>query len=156
MPRAPAGPDIAAAARRLLASGAVGDASLRGATTGDALPVVAPGGAQHSWFVPFTTAGKLAAFAQLKPDGELLRFSTFQRRPGDLAGCPEAADWLDTDRIRARALTLARGSERAGDPLLSFDRNPDRLAWSVPLTGGAGTRHVWVAGAAVYEAAPAG
>lgn len=152
MPRAPDADGIGAVARRLLASGAVGDDSLRGAETGQALPVLAPGGAQHSWFVPFTLGAKLVAFAQLLPDGELLRFSSFQRRPADLASCPEAADWLDPARIRAQALTAARPGEVAGDPVLSYVRSPEQIAWSVPLRRAGASRHVWVAGAEVFAA----
>jgi len=145
-------------ARQLLAEGSVGDAPLRrSATVRRALPVFAPGGGLHSWFVPVTVGDRLAAVLQLLPDRTLMRFSSFQRRPGELAGCPAAADWLDTGRIRARAEAQRRGNETAGEPFLTYDRTPDRIVWSVPLTRADGeVRHIYVAGEAVYAPPPGG
>jgi hypothetical protein len=139
---------MGAVARRLLASGAVGDASLRDARVGAALPVAGARGEVHSWFVPLVLGESLAAFVQLLPDGTLMRFSTFARRPA-------AAEWLEPARIRERAENAARAGETAGDPVLTFDRSPDRLVWAVPLTTGEGvSRRVFVAGESVYEPTP--
>jgi hypothetical protein len=149
---------IGQAARRLLAAGSVGDELLRrSATVLHPVPVLEPGGGLRSWFVPLAVGEVLAAFFQFMPDGTLMRFSSFQRRPGELAGCPAAADWLDAGRIQARAETLLRPGESAGDPFLSFDRSPDRLVWAVPVArSGAETRFVYVAGESVYEPPPGG
>lgn len=142
---------IGVAASRLFDSGAVGDAQLRIAgRVGRALPVLAPGGAVHSWFVPITVGEMLAAFLQLLPDGTLMRFSSFQTRP-------EAADWLDAARIRRRAQAECRAGEIAGEPLLTYDRSPDRLVWSVPLIDSrGGTRLVHIAGTQVFAPPPSG
>ena len=55
-------------------------------------------------------------------------------------------------------MVLSRARERSGadlefgQPFLSFDMNPDRIAWVVPATGPDGTgRRVFVAGEAVFE-----
>ena len=149
---------IGVAASRLFASGAVGDAQLRAtARVGLALPVLTPDGTLNSWFVPLTVGEILAAFMQILPDGTLMRFSSFQRRAGDLEGCPASADWLDTARIAQRAQAERRAHERAGEPFLTFDRNPDRLVWSVPFTDAGGvTRHVHVVGTSVYAPTQSG
>ena len=148
---------IGVAASQLLSSGAVGDPQLRfAARVGMALPVMRPDGAQHSWFVPLTVGDRLAAFLQILIDGTLMRFSSFQRRPGDLGSCPLAADWVDARHIRRHAQAQRPGSQ-AGEPVLTFDGNPDRLAWSVPLKNAKGeTREVFVAGDTVYEPARGG
>jgi len=149
---------IGQAARHLLAAGSVGDDLLRrSATVLHPVPVLEPSGGLRSWFVPLTVGEVLAAFFQFLPDGTLMRFSSFQRRPGELAGCPAAADWLDAGRIQARAEALRRPGETAGDPFLSYDRSPDRLVWAVPMVrAGAAQRHVYVAGETVYEPPPEG
>jgi len=149
---------ITRAARQLLAAGSVGDEPLRrSATVVRALVVQAPGGELHSWFVPVMVGDRLAAFFQFLPDGTLMRFSSFQRRSGDLDGCPAVRDWLDTDRIRERAAAEGRTDEKAGEPFLTYDRTPDRLVWAVPLIHARGdVRLVLVAGGTVYAPPPEG
>ena len=146
---------IGVAAAQLLASGAVGDPQLRvAARVGAALPVMQPDGTQHSWFVPLTVGENLVAFMQILVDGTFMRFSSFQRRPGDLGGCPRAADWLDAANIRRRAQAQRVGAQ-AGEPVLTFDKVPDRIVWSVPLTDARGkTRPIYVAGTTIYEPTP--
>jgi hypothetical protein len=157
-PNAGGAAGIARIARELLREGGVGDALLRrSATVLPALSVRAPGGRLHSFFVPVTVGDRLAAFFQFLPDGTLMRFSSFQRRPGELTGCPVAADWLELDRIQARAGDQRRRGETTREPFLTYDRTPDRLVWAVPLTQpGGDVRYVYVAGEAVYEPPPAG
>jgi hypothetical protein len=149
---------IAQVARQLLTAGSVGDESLRrSATVLPALPVLAPDGTLHSWFVPITVSDRLAAFFQFLPDGTLMRFSSFQRRPGDFTDCPLAADWLDLTRIKARAEVQRRMDETASEPFLTYDRSPDRLVWAVPLIQAGGeVRHVYVVGETVYVPPPEG
>jgi hypothetical protein len=149
---------IGEAARQLLASGGVGDDLLRrSATVLRPLPVRAPAGGLHSWFVPVSVGDLLAASFQFLPDGTLMRFSSFQRRPGEFAGCPAAADWLDSDRIQARAVVQRRTNEGTGEPFLTYDRTPDRLVWAVPLTNPRGeVRLIFVAGESVYAPPPEG
>lgn len=144
--------EISQAARQLLASGGVGDEPLRrSATVVRALPVLAAGGGLHSWYVPVTVGDRLAAFIQFLPDGTLMRFSSFHRRPGEFDGCPAAADWLDRDRIQARAAVQRRTDETIGEPFLTYDRTPDRLVWAVPLAHVHGDiRLLYVVGDTVY------
>ena len=142
---------IRAAARRLVASGAVGDdRARRPGAVGTPVPVRAPSGELNSWFVPVAADGdRLAAFLQLLPDGTLMRFSSF-------AAPPPAADWLDARTILRRARAGQRPGETPGRPFLTYDRNPDRLAWGVIFTDASGAeRLVFVAGDTVYSP-PAG
>ena len=152
MARGPDADRIGDAARRLLESGAVGDDELRAsAKMGVPLLVVTPAGKGHSWFVPFVVGESLAAFLQLLSDGTFMRFSSFQRGPGRLEGLPMASDWLDVSVIRERASTLARPGEHVATPVLTFDRDPSRLVWSVTLTTADGaSRAVFVAGATAF------
>lgn len=142
-------------AQQLLASGDVGDESLRlSGAVGVALAVVAPDGTHRSWFVPVTVDDRLAAFMQLGIDGQLMRFSSFQRagqRAENYSDCPPAADWLDRKRIQARAAAKRRADETVGEPFLSYDHSPERLAWAVPMESRRGRRVILVAGDAVYE-----
>lgn len=149
---------ISQVARQLLESGSIGDEPMRhSAIVLIPLPVLAPGGALHSWFVPITVGDRLVAFFQFLPDGTLMRFSSFHRRPGEFADCPVAADWLDQCRIQARAEIQCQKNETSGEPFLTYDRTPDRLVWAVPLTRAGGeVRHIYVAGETVYAPTPEG
>jgi hypothetical protein len=144
-----------ARAEDLLRSRTIGDAPVNASGRVESpVAVLTPSGQLHSWFVPVTVGDRLAGFVQFMPDGAFMRFSSFQRRAGDLAGCPVAADWLDSNRIKGRAEALRRPDETSGDPFLTYDKVPDRLAWAVPLTGADGTaRLVYVVGETVYESA---
>jgi hypothetical protein len=146
------------AAQQLLASGSAGDELLRkSGTIPGAFPVRATGGQIHSWFVPVTVNDRLAGFFQFMRDGTLMSFSSFQRRPGDLSGCPPAEDWLDASRIRSRAESQLAADETTAEPFLTYDRSPDRLVWAVPLVNKAGqTRIVYVVGETVYLPPPGG
>ena len=140
-------------ARRWFDGGPVGDAWLRAhAELAVPIPVTEADDRLHGWFVAVIVADRLAAFMQLRADGAPLRFASFQRRSGDVADCPPAADWLDTAQIARRAAHAARPGEFAGPPRLSYDGAPDRLAWRVPLQSADGSvRELMVAGAAVFE-----
>lgn len=143
---------IAKIARQLLQSGTIGEDSVRRrGKLGAPIPVLAPTGEQHSWFAPVILNDRLVAFLQFKLDGTLLRFSSFQRRPGDFESAPLASDWLDPKRIRKRAAAHKKKNEALGEPFLTYDRTPDRLVWTVPLTDASGaTKLLYVAGDTVY------
>lgn len=129
--------------------GPQGDPSLR---VGEPLVVSHPDGSQHSWFVPLLIGVKLAGFAQLLPSLTPLGVSSFRRDPGDYDSCPDAAEWIDANRIRARAASMARRGEQLSEPLLTFDQHPSRIAWRVLATPPAGPpRILFVAGTTVYE-----
>jgi hypothetical protein len=119
------------------------------------IAVQAPDGRLHSWFVPVTIGSQLAGFFQFLPDGTFMRYSSFQRRAADLAGCPASEDWLDPERIQARAEVQRQPDETSSKPFLTYDRTPHRLVWAVPLTNARGeVRLVYVAGATVYLPSP--
>lgn len=150
------GEDVRRRAVELLESGSLGDAALRSsATVLDPTPVVEPsGGELHSWFVPFAVGERLAGFAELRPDLELVRYSGFE--PGETAELPALAAWTDPDAIRRRAATVAAPGETLGEPVLTYDGVPSRLAWRVTATDAAGReRALFVAGDHAY-AQPSG
>jgi hypothetical protein len=117
--------DIRAAAEKLRRQVVTDPAALR-ATIEDPIPVQAPTGELDSWFVALTADDELLGFFQLEPDLTLHRYSTFDRPP-------LAADWLDRGAIRERARTAAEDGDRLGEPVLSYLRSRDRLAWRVPI-----------------------
>jgi hypothetical protein len=60
------------------------------------------------------------------------------------------------DAMGLRRPTRHHPGETAGEPVLSHDRAPSRLAWAVSLTAPDGaTRNLHVAGRVVWEAPPA-
>ena len=127
----------------LLESGLIGDAA---ALALEPIAVVDPAGGLHSWFVPVRSGESLTGFAELQPDLELVRYSSFPRPVSP-------ADWIDPDTIRGRAARIARPDETLGQPVLTYDRAPSRLAWAVPATDPSGrSRTLYVAGGYAYEA----
>jgi hypothetical protein len=146
-------------ARRYLDSGSFGDEQIRrSATIAAPLLVVGPHREPHSWLVGLTQEDRLVALFQFLLDGTVMRYSTFQRRPGELTHSPPARDWLDGDAAKARVAARARDGETVEDVWLTFDRSPDRMVWAVSLRGRDGeARTLLVAGNSVYEppAAPA-
>ena len=140
-------------ARKLLRTGVMTDAwTRRNGEVRQALPVEFPKGKLQSWFVPVVYEDRLLGFFELTPELIPDRYSSFQRQEGWTEGCPAAADWLDPETIRRRVAKLLRADETAGEPYLSYDIVPSRLAWAVPVTTAAGSqRVVFVAGEAVFE-----
>jgi hypothetical protein len=115
-----------------------------------AVPVFDARGALHSWMAPFTLGQKLVAYAQLSRSLELMRFSTFAG--GKVESAPTAEDWLDPARVQARAAAVAAPDEALSTPLLTFDRDPSRLVWSVEGSRPGGrTRRWFVIGDSVWE-----
>jgi len=145
--------EILARAKALLAGGSVGDPALqKNAIVLNPLPVTEPGGGLHSWWVPITVADKLVAFFQYQRNGVFMRFSTFQRQPGNYENCPQAKLWLDTDTIQKIAAARIRSGETLQQPHLGFDQSPDRLAWIVPATDANGNqRNIYVTSGYAYD-----
>jgi len=148
--------EIRDCAENLLSSGKFGGTLVRqSGHVGMPIAVNGPDQKIHSWFVPITVGSYLAGFFQFLPDSTFMRFSSFQRHPGELVGCPTAADWLNTKRIQSRAQAYSQMEETSGKPFLTYDRSPDRLVWAVPLENPSGeVRLVYVAGSTVYEPPP--
>jgi hypothetical protein len=141
--------DVRHRVAELLETGVLGDAALReSATVAPPIAVAEPSdGRLHSWFVPVAVGDRLAGFAELRPDLELLRYSGFP--PSSL---PPLAAWADLETVRKRAAGLAREDETLGEPVLTYDGAPSRLAWAVTATDAAGrSRRLFVAGDYAYE-----
>lgn len=120
---------------------------------GAPIPVVHPDGTQRSWFVPLVAGAKLAGFAELLPSLTPLRMSSFHRHGRVDDRAPNVIDWIDTDRIQARAASLARAGEQLSTPVLTYDTEPNRLAWKIVATSPSGeSRVLFVAGTAAYVA----
>jgi hypothetical protein len=120
---------------------------------GAPIPVVHPDGTQRSWFVPLVAGAKLAGFAELLPSLAPLRMSSFHRRGRLDDHAPNASDWTDTDRIHARAASLAREDEQLSPPVLTYDGEPNRLVWKIVATSPSGkSRVLFVTGTAAYVA----
>ena len=143
------------AGKHLASAGLTGPFLRARAHPGAAIPIRDAHGVLHSWFVPVLVDVQLAGFFRVDPKGRHWSWSSFQRRPDTLAGCPAASLWLDLEAIRQRALSLAQPNEVAQTPQLSFDRIPDRLAWRVRLLApSAESRDIFVVGTAVWPASP--
>lgn len=112
------------------------------AGVGDALPIVDDQGRLERWFVPVRAGATLLGFVVLSPTLTLLRSSAF-------AAPVPADDWLDPQRIRARAEEFS-GEQAVEQPTLGHDGPADHLAWKVPMRSGT----VMVAGAALWWQRP--
>ena len=72
-------------------------------------------------------------------------------------GALPAASWFDPTAILARLHEKKRPDETVGPLFLTYDRTPERLAWTTVLTAARGTtRTLYASGRAVWEAAAAG
>ena len=127
------------------------------ATLGAPLMIRAPSGAPDGWFVPLLAGERLLGYLRFTADGSRRGLSSFQRRPGDIASCPLAADWLDPGRITDRAREHAAPGANAAAPVLSLDGSPERLAWRVDFSDPNGRRFaVCVAGTVAWRCDAAG
>lgn len=134
--------DARAAAERLFRSGLVEDRELlETGTIGEPLPVRAPGGAADGWLVPVIAHGRLCSFFQFDARLTLLRSSAFPK-----SHRPAMRTWLDPAAI---ALATFPDTLPAGEPYLTYDRDPSRVVWAVPVRGG---RVIFVAGDYAYIA----
>lgn len=114
------------------------------ALLGAALQIRDASGVPTGWFVPVVDGARIKGFVELRPDLQHRRTAGF--------GTPTcAAAWLDPDVVVHRARREASAGEVLGEPYLSFDGTPDRLAWAVPVGGPRGPRVVWVAGEAAWS-----
>lgn len=147
-------PRAATAAKQLFAAGAVEDPWVRShAQLEQPIEVMAPGGSRAAWFVPVVAEQSLVGYLLLDPALQLIKWSSFQRRPGSLERCPKANAWIDPERVVAIARQAARANTQLGTPTLSYDGVLDRLAWRVPATARDGkTSTILVAGEFAYAA----
>lgn len=139
-------------AKELLRSGHFGGFSARKGQVLDPIPVVAPNGVMHSWLVPVALEDTMLGFFELLPNMTMTRYSSFQRDPSSLKGCPPVAAWTDPDAVLRAARPHLRPGETARTPVLSYDGAPARLAWAIEVVAANGSRRViYVAGAAVWS-----
>ena len=116
----------------------------------DPLPVHrSDDGRVHSWMVPFVANGRLVAWAQIGRTLELLRFSLLAG--GKLETSPDAADWLDPERVSARIAKAAGTGHVLAPPVLTYDRDPSRLVWAAEVKAPGGRERWLAAGASVWR-----
>jgi len=144
----------AQAAKQLFTAGAVEDPWVRShARLEQPIEVAAPDGSRAAWFIPAVAEQSLVGYLLLDPGLQLIKWSSFQRRPGSLERCPKANAWIDPDRVVAIARQAARTGSEFGTPTLSYDGVLDRIAWRVPATAPDGkTSTIFVAGEFAYSA----
>jgi hypothetical protein len=97
----------------------------------------------HSWMVPFVADGRLIAWAQIGRALEFLRFSLLAG--GRIGASPDAADWLDVERISARIAEAAGIDRLLSPPVLTYDRDPSRLVWAAEVKTADEKRQRWFA-----------
>jgi hypothetical protein len=123
---------VAKTARTLFRSGIAESPELeRLGQVVDPIPIRESDGAINSWFVAIQIRDKLAGYLQLTRDLVLMRYASFWRGESGFKSCPDSASWLDSSRIMEKARRIARPSESLGEPYLSYDKNPSRIAWAV-------------------------
>jgi hypothetical protein len=141
-------------AAEILRSGEIGSHLVRDeGKIEEPIPVLDPDRRADSWFIGISVGGKLAGFVQLGPDMGFLRYSSFQRDPRTLEGCPPSSSWLDVERILALARSRAAPEDLLETPYLTFDKSPSRIVWAVEAIDQ--QRHkttIYVAGEHVYTA----
>lgn len=115
------------------------------------IPILETSGYINSWFVGVSVNKRLAGFMQIDNDLNLLRYSSFQRVPNSIEGCPEADTWLSPKKILTLAKTKADKDDSLSEPILTYDQNPSRIVWSIIAKKKNGnTRTIYVAGEFVY------
>lgn len=113
--------------------------------------ILSPEGEPAGWLVPVGLRETLLGFVQLATDMSFHRYSAFGNgRIGD-GDHPTAREWLDAEAITERARELLGEDFELRKPFLSYDRNPDRLAWLVRASDRAGQEViVFVAGSSAW------
>lgn len=135
------------AAKRVLRSGRVGDRLAREeGEVMDPLVLHGPAGEHAGWVAGVVRGSRLLGFIQLERDGRFRRYVSLLSRFGTPDSCPEPDAWFDPDRVVRRAGELSADDERLGEPILTFDRNPDRIVWEIPAVSGSGERTFQVLG----------
>lgn len=105
-----------------------------------------------SWFVGVTMKNKLVGFMQFNTELGLMRYSTFLHQSSTLDDCPLAKVWLDSKTILDLAKKRASLGEELMEPVLSYDKSPTRIAWTVKVKEkGRKVGTIFVAGKYVYK-----
>ena len=115
------------------------------------IPIYGPERDIVSWFAGITISDRLVGFIQFDCNLKLMRYSSFQRDPSSLEGCPNTRSWLDPNYIKERARTKASPDYDLEKPFLSYDRNISRIVWVVKAKEKSGhVKTIFVAGDFVY------
>lgn len=152
------GSDIAAEihrhAQRLFRSGIAESALVdKSGKVEKPIPIHGPNGIIDAWFAAVVVGDKLVGYMRLQNDLTLLGYSSFQRQPDSVDGCPCADTWLDPNVVLEMARSVTGPSDRLEQPLLGYDKHPSRLAWHVRVNADDGEeKQVLVAGGHAYVA----
>lgn len=115
----------------------------------DPIPVEHPRGSVTHWFVPVAVDGRLAGYFLFDTQLVLQRYSSFLHRSDSVEGAPDLGSWTELPRVVRTAAKSAPGL-KVGDPYLTYDGVPSRLAWAVPIQSKGGAPVLYVAGDHVY------
>ena len=132
--------------------GLVGDVLARQGRLLEPVPVIGPAGQPAGWVVGIEIEDRLLGLIQLDEQDRFRRYASFLKRPGSIETGPRVGDWFDRSAVLERVSTwLGEGAELE-EPILTFDRHPDRLVWMVRVTSGNEKlpERVFVAGDHVY------
>jgi hypothetical protein len=138
---------------QLLERGDVGTRLLKASgIVGEALPVHKPEGGIDSLVVPVTVGDRLAGYFRFLPDLTLMGYSSFQRNEDSCDSCPESKLWLDKKAILDRFREKTATGEIVGEPVLTYDTFPARLAWgAIVSSSGVAIRKLYAAGHIIWE-----
>ncbi len=141
-------------AQELFESGLVQDAVVRSqGQLNKPIPIIGPEADLAGWFVGVTIGNQIVGFMQFDRQMQVLRYSSFQKSPGSLVGCPPRDDWLDASAVKKRAKAHIGVGDQIASPYLTYDGNPSRLVWAVPVKmRREGHKIIFVAGDFAYVA----
>lgn len=109
-------------------------------------PLESPDRAPAGWLVWLVSSGRVLGVVQLDAELVFRRYASFGER------APPADEWLEPETAAARVLPRLAPGEEVEELFLSYDSNPDRIAWRVRTQGGEGPGRTFVvAGTDVSE-----
>ena len=111
-------------AKRALARSAIAADVKRGGQVGRPIPIAHPDGELYGWFVPVSVGEQIAGFMRFLADLTLLGYSEFPA-----SARASLASWTDAETIRGQAEAFLKQRGKAGNPVLTYDGAPSRIAW---------------------------
>ena len=115
---------------------------------GRPIPVEHPRGVVTHWFVPVAVDRSLAGYFLFDASRHLQSYSSLLRHRDTVEGAPDLGSWTNAERV-SEVASGAAGGRKLGEPYLTYDGVPSRLAWAVPLDS-EGKSVVYVAGDFAY------
>jgi hypothetical protein len=116
---------------------------------GRPIPVEHPRGSITHWFVPVAIDERLAGYLLFDAKRELRGYSSFLRGSDTVEGAPDLGSWTDPEVVLKTAAKSASG-RIFGEPYMTYDGVPSRLAWAVPIQSEGGPAVLYVAGEHMY------